>query len=1688
MFGTRRHRPPNPPLTAATADPDAATAAAAVFKRHESSPLLSAAAAATALRARPMTPTRVADVQTKRTLRRSASVASSTATASDAGYQRPGLRRRESSGSMTERTFRSPSPHRPASSGSGHRQSRSLPDAADLPPVPALPRDVQTGARQEQPHHKTNSLGMATTPLRLASQTLGGQDAPSWFGAARLGDPGNVRRTDPAMASPPSSPPQVVQDEYSPDAGRPGSQASSINFSYPSRVRVGSPTASPVDNRSPLESSTHVAQQQQWFPGSQPSQGHLSNRRTSESGASSTRRRSVSASSDQSLVYDPNSRRMVRRADLLAAEQAVLDSAEQPTRSKKKKQTPQRAGSHLAQGTMGRTKITTSRATPAGGQSSNAVSPPRPQLRVEPHQPRVLEPDQREPAVKFAGTPPRIESKSVEQQSPPEYTRQDAPSTAISVPVPKDSPMTLRRQPSTVKEEPELEHSDAERSAHRAISDALDAVPSRQRVSAVADPNTPSHTEEPQRTDTSAAASPSTFPPDQPTIVDQKQPADVALSPNTALHEPTRYGSPESRIASQYLRQRTHSNSPARQAHFGPVQDSLMVIHSPPARSISPRKSAMKHSSPSRGASPTDDTSEASISFAPREEPHLSRKKSVRVSFDDENTVVVGDSASPTRAESPMLPSPQTANRRPWYSNIGRIKKDLASLDDDEVMKPRPALPSFGSVRDRKPRELSPVEGERPLVRPIAEYNPPTTIGAPVPAPDPLGQSSDHAVGELLAREHEERSRILANTSRFREPLPPVVTSVEGSGYASDSSTSSSSSSGSEFKESQAFPGVSAPVQQEQHVDVDHNNIISNTKQSGSTGTGDETPEKAANDNDKTGETSIPTISISQPSPGIPENKAPSTYFVDVPGGFPDDDSDPSVADSSKANTSVPSGIQFDCAREGILEPTVQQHHSAATSQTPTTVPATQLATVDPPSDSESSIYSDAYEDLSETEGDGFLSLDAVLESPSYQNTQSEGTPQEVASQQPAALEEAPKLGNELSTATTVVDHQPAEAPQDDWEKAKAFWRSLTADKRALLEKEALEDAGIDADLEETELSRKPKKKKSVERRNSERKVLAVHLAQQIIVQQERDNSANPERSYMIKPGTKWAQSESDNGPTMRKSLRSEPQHQPAATPGGGKPRLRKSMRTDSSARSAEVPQPSGRVTASGIQRPASLPPQPTVPHATANRRKVSGVRSEAASGSPMANYNPPPTQRRGSTSSESSFKRARGAPGGQGFSFRKSMRQPSPSAQGENRSVNKRFSLRSMSPSGSQFRQSPDSPPAASSPQMRRTLRDSSSERKSPTGGMRLPTFGLASGGKKSVGGKRASKSFSSRFGDSSDEDNAGISTGFRSRFEDSSDDEAVTPMPLPAMNKRTMRTSGSASAPPRHIRNQDSIASTALAEELEESEEFPDANGNSKQNTAATRTVAPYQPRDQASLELRRSRSGRGELPGSQTSPAALGVTTAISSTGALEQRPSSASKRSSFMSVLRRKKHGSVDGKISRPGVSESAARRDTKLERSADQLRGIRTASVAGGSDAGTLAEDMNEEEKFHPQAPRSPKLQKKIATAAAAGSVHSPSVFEEKTASPAATPGLDRTDEKEFGMPRRNQTSGNLGTRTMSANNVPPRPGFLQSRTMSAGLASLDGRSPVSIAGTTGTTATGKKKKFGALRRMFGLND
>ncbi|KAK1750269.1 hypothetical protein QBC47DRAFT_123358 [Echria macrotheca] len=1652
MFASRRQRQPVPqPLTAATANPNAATAAAAVFKRHESNTSLSAAAAAAALAARPITPTRVADVQTKRTLRRSLSAASSAA--SSDGHPRPALERRGSSGSMTERSFRSPSPHRPSSSGSGHRQSLSLTyrGSAELPPVPALPKDVErnTGvsgvaAQQAPPHRRATSTGISNTPLRLASQSLGSADSPSWFGAAKLGDPRNVRRTDPAMASPPSSPPQMTGDIQL-EGARPSSRASSINFSYPARVRLGSPPVSPVDARHSAELPPRTQPQPQQQP-IQPGE------RTRPSRDSGKKRPSASESPrakggprpnsmEQELVYDPNSRRMVPKTNYREAEFAVVKSTASEPNPRRRKQSSQGAGSHLAQGAMSHANIR--EAAPSHEKQITSIEGgSRRQTQAQERVSLEASHGFGDSAVKNDTDKPTREpqarSRTSSENSDAVQQRRKSPQPSTTTPlslasIPWDSSrQPLKRQPSVVKEEPEPQAEDV---AQMTISDALDSVPARQRVRIEASPETSAGSQGMPN----VTASP---PPGNGPDVDVEENPPPFLAKQSSL---------QAVQSTKVAPERTSSISPIRQAHFGPVSTKLTVKYSPPPRSISPRKSALKHSSPSRGASPSDDNSEASGTLNAPEEAPISRKKSVRVSFDDDNTVVVGEAAPVVQHETPQLP----AGRRPWYSSFGRNIKDFSSLDDDEIMKPRPALPSFGSIRERKVREPIVEEEERPLVRPSSDRLSSTTTSKPadlpLQSPEALSRSNDHAIGAILTEE-EENSRNKANTSRFREPLPPVVTSVEGGGYMSDSSSSSSRSE----DETSASSKLTITTAEASQIPTSDSPIVPSKAATDGLSDGEVTiTAQEGPDQNEDREITIPEISILQPTPPVQEKTADPYLFLNVPGGFPQDESDLS-APEVPTNTLVPEATQ------NLLPRISSQPKSDG------------LLAAESTSDSETSIYSDAFEDLSDMEDAGFRSLDAVLEKSMSTQTSPRKAREEVPNSKTGNPGEAdqgePRVLNPMSTPSA----QPS-GLEDEWEKAKAYWRSLTAEKRAQLEREAIEDAGVEADLEETKPEPKPKKKKSVERRHSERKALASQLAQQTAAAQNQNNSAESAgRTYMIQPGTRW----SDTGhsePWKRPHPNKAQKQQYASTASDDNSwRLRKSMRTAAPVMVAGEPiKPSW--TRPAARHPPTMPLASSGPihPATANRTVSEGASPKAVR---LANPGGPiePIKRRGSTSSESSFKRSRPGSSIQSSGFRMSMR-PTPPSRPE-KDTSQRFSLRSLSPASSGFGRTSQAPPISltTGSQIRQTLRDSSSERKKASGGIRMPTFKLSPGSKK---GKRASTShFSSRFADSSDEDVNPKKAGFRSRFEDSSDEETVTPLV-------------STTQPPAigQLRNQDSTASTALPEELEESDSA--ANPELPAQHAEKVTTAAVPVARSHSASMRPTRAGSGRLPTSQTAPVLGGSAT----TKGADRHTG---KRSSLMTVLRRRKPDS-SGKISRPVVTESAARQDTKLERNTSQLRGIRKAST----EAPPEDDDGEEEDGLQAEPPKSPRLQKRIVSLArsiehskvddtaadpdgVAGThdlLPSPQGFQSPGAAATEPNGFAKDEEFIPTPPQRpSGTSANLGTRTLSGGSS-AQPGFLGRRTLSSGVMSIDAPSTV---GTTGQ----KKKKFGALRRMFGLHD
>ncbi|KXX80862.1 hypothetical protein MMYC01_202092 [Madurella mycetomatis] len=578
-------------------------------------------------------------------------------------------------------------------------------------------------------------------------------------------------------------------------------------------------------------------------------------------------------------------------------------------------------------------------------------------------------------------------------------------------------------------------------------------------------------------------------------------------------------------------------------------------------------------------------------------------------------------------------------------------------------------------------------------------------------------------------------------------------------------------------------------------------------------------------------------------------------------------------------------------------------------------------------------------------------------------------------------------------------------------------------------------------------------------------------MAQQMMVQQGKEKASNPERNYMIKPGARW--SEDDLAvPPMRKTMR-EVQQQ-TSVPAANGARLRKTMRASGSG--ADGPE---------SQRPMSSPPATAAPPKAGYRRSTT----------PQAEL-----VRQGSAGSESSFKRSR--PGGklEGSGFRQSLRPTSPSVP---QPASRRFSLRALSPTGSSKRDVDPTAAAMPATQMRRTLRDSPTEKNRSTG-IRMPSFGLSYGGKKSKGsgtmvGSSAGSRFSSRFADSSDEEGGGITSfGFRSRFEGSSDDdEPVLPMPMPTPLATTFSTGHS-------LRKQTSVASTALPEEMEESEETnPDSKPavTTAQQQARPQATPAIDANSNTASNIRRSRSGRSGrgqlLPASQTAPA-LGTAAmssppgpgSFSSNVTPHDNPKGRHSRrnSLFMSVLRRRtsKGDGGDGKIGRGEVSESAARRDTRLERSVGELKGIRRReSIAEGEGEGEGDTEAEGRDLPSPSpVPRSPKLQKRA-------SVSGSSRMMPDTIGSGGVGGHDDEEGRDDGFVlgngggggklRRPVGSGSLGTRTLTGGNELPQLPQQQERAMSMRAPSMEA---ASVAGGSSM----RRKRFGALRRMFRLDE
>ncbi|KAK5046297.1 hypothetical protein LTR84_008440 [Exophiala bonariae] len=1236
---------------------------------------LSASAAAAALRNLTPTPTPVDQVQTKRMVQKRASMSSITGS----GRGRPGgLQRQGSSGSMTERTFRTPSP-------SPSRQA-SRPEPVAHPPVPALPQNYANSptTAPKPKKHKPRAASQDSYAPRLSSPP-----------AAR---PNNPRQAPDPLTSRPqqyqSSPIQRRPDLALTDDLERTDSRNSINFSRPLSPRPQSPTP-----QSPVAHSPMLTNGDRFPP-------------------------SVVASISPAQADD--------------IQYGLSQVANQPVKKKKKKVATHSAeGSHLHGGTMA---------------SKPVVHPLEPgpahtgQLYVQDQQ-QAIPKKKKKKKVAVTGESSHFADVQSPEISNTEYSSRVDSDSDSNTERTKDKRAQrasgiLQKQPSIVKEDWEGEQNEQAPLTHNQNGTVTGEPSTRPSIS-----TTPAAA----RTTTAANVSkkinePASVP---DSYIQPTGPNYHALTTADQLDS-----SPASSVSLQVQSPqavRGSSLSPSRsKTRFSDRLSSDLAAgrkHDPLPRSVSPAKSALKHHSPAPSGSPLDPNFKPrGASATPSETSDISntepealpkRKKSARVSFDAAPEAV----ASPSSTEAVESPSKE---KRGWLG-MGKSKPTLSTIpsndDMEELMKPRPQLPSFGSVRGQKSRDGNDLATAARLISaenhsqtsedsklaPSSVASSETSSSSFNHAPA-VGVSNDHLVGAILAQDHQKTLRPAGN-----EPLPPEVTSVEGGVSFSDSENESSEEEAEDIQEATASPGPASQGLGEQ---------ASGTlaTQAPSTNSHIELPQQV----------DVPVLSLSPPTPALEQTKQNDQWEVEVPGGFP---------------------VSFDALAQ-------LNSSNKAGNDTGALATTSRGLGVVAPSESESdndSIYSDAAEDPSELDGTGFGSIDAILDSP-------------VVTSPSTRLATVPESPLARVSNAPLAEQIP---PSPSWEATQARWSNIAEQTKqsppsSPVTQPPVQEPARPRAVAPTQAQQAPqpvqysqpaqpkkKKKKSPPQATVAAPIPAALIAARGVVpdsplrhpnqpsaypaiQQQRVETSPPAQHFRQ---SMRATSPPAPEPTFRQSLRNENRIPMSSAPGQFKQNR------------ASQPAPSAVSAAQAQARPAAQP-------RTALQKKH--IPSQAVTAAPAATVQkqrlpPPPRIPSNDSDSDSSFRRARrskSTSGGQ-YTMRRSMR----GSAGPPSQADPRNGVRSVSPVGRR----PFSPPAgphAMRTSMRGsmdntpTLRGSTDPKRSSSLFGRRQTSQPPSAPAVSTSG--FTSKIRSRIVDSDDEDDyAPKPTKWRSRFADDSDDD---------------------------------------------------------------------------------------------------------------------------------------------------------------------------------------------------------------------------------------------------------------------------------------------------------------------------
>lgn len=1312
-----------------TPSASAQTAATQAFLASQSSNAnLSAAAAAAALRSHATTPTPVGQIQTKRMIQRNGSTSSF---GSAAGNARPGggLQRQNSSGSMTERTFRDQSPSR----GPSPRGLRN-----DTPPVPALPRGyISPPPLPQKSHRRASSM---EPPLRVSSpppKKVGGRGVSLDRGPGVM----TTKRTGPSAQ-------RVTSLGSVAELERTGSKGS-INFSRPISSQ-NSPPTSPINDRR----ATTLSKE----PNTRPTTSTMS----------------------------PGEVRYIQ--------QSLNGATNQPVKKNVTTGEGRQGGNSPAQLNQGR-PMDNGGVTSVPTKTKNRIVSGR-------------DSDESKPTgftTSYGSDSDSTTEHTASSERPPTFNTRAA--------------LLLSKQPSIVREDREAEERE-ERNGAGLVKVRPDLTANNGLKANGKKSPLPLNSTSQQHNRSSS------------------QPAPMLTTTNLGPTTRKLSGSnaTPARGNDNIRGGRHQSLSPARAAHFS-VQPILKtpngLRHQPPPRSISPAKSAMKSSpspramSPSGGHAPSETSDTVSMLS---EDGIRSRKKKNRVSFDDDAVVVVPPTSSDSQNKG--------GTTRSWFGMGHGKKADFPATsqvkEDDAVIQPTPALPSFGSIRGHKEREGTGASNETsPSVEPhhtMASWAQETLAR--------IDLSSDQAVGAVLSQDF---------ATKPTSSLPPHVTSVQGTGYGSDSE-------GSVYSTDNMRAGANSGANED--ISEAH---AAPYRELASPAHGDE-GDYQYNSNE-----AVPSIAV-----------VPATPAEDALRGAEWVGDSQITTDSRDAQTQG----------HGIIE-----HHP--TDPTPATIgiaepePTGVLASREPVTpvvggvaealrtqtehedeeDTGESIYSDAAEDLSDLEGDGFGSINAIVESPIVDSF---GIAITTPPDSPSGRLATPISGKKSKLSRPASDNsQPG--TEEGWDKAQAYWSGLSESRKNQLERAAAQESV------EGSTQAQPKKKKNAAKKDpgQDQPQLPPWSDRQYVEQTTRSKSPRmTEMKQSMRDG-----SGTTEAPHMRKSMRQTPPNRSMETTTSQEPRgtLQKKYRPVSAVPLVNYNTPSYGTTPSHTRNASGGSATPLTPREV-KKKSIPAVK--------------PRQIKSDDSDSESSFRKMRPSTSDSGrYNMRRSMRGP-PAEQPQLPTTSRAgpLGVRTSSPSGSARR-----PFSSGGYGMRTSLRGSGEsgarpERtKSPIRGF---GFGRGSKGKDQKAPSKSRSQFSSKFGNSSDDDD-GPST-FRSRFDDSSDEDLPSKRPSNLARVRGI---------PRRADEGDS---TDLNDSSEDEKRSKRRNMPSKTKTTKPEGTAL------AVGSLRRSGSGQDHTKFSK-------MGTGLQAKKAAEKDP----KRRSLFGLGRRKD----DSKVKKPDLPPPASRDGT-----------------------------------------------------------------------------------------------------------------------------------------------------------------